>query len=117
MDPTTNRSWMSKSLDGEKFIAIDMQKEQVMNGFTYDPPNPGRKPMGMIEKYRFESSNDGKNWNTIKEGVFGNIVNDPSKRTVRFDKPATARYFKLVCVSAAGGSKEMGAKEIEILGK
>jgi alpha-L-fucosidase len=117
MDGSTLHGWMSKASDGEKFISIDMQKEQKMTGFTYEPPNPGRKPMGMIEKYRFETSNEGKSWKAVKEGEFGNIVNDPSKRTVRFDKPATARYFKLVCVSAAAGSKEMGVQELEILGK
>lgn len=117
IDGTTHHGWRSKESDGENFVSIDMQKEQKVTGFAYAPPNPGRKPTGMIEKYRFETSNDGKSWEAVAEGEFGNIVNDPSKRTVRFDKPVTARYIKLVCVSAAAGSKEMGVLELEVLGK
>ena len=100
---------------GEKHFAVDMQEERSIGGFAYVPPNPGKQQMGMVERYRFEVSADGETWTPVKEGQFGNIVNDPSKRTVRFDKPVQARYFKLVGVSSAADSKEMGIREIEVL--
>jgi alpha-L-fucosidase len=117
IDGTSHHGWMSKAGDGEKHFAVDMQEEHSIAGFAYLPPNPGRKPVGLVEKYRLEVSADGKTWTAVKEGQFGNIVNDPSKRTVRFDKPVKARYFKLVGVSSAAGSKEMGIQEFEVLGK
>jgi len=115
IDGSTHHGWMSKAGDGEKHFAVDMQEERSIGGFAYVPPNPGKQQMGMVERYRFEVSADGETWTPVKEGQFGNIVNDPSKRTVRFDKPVQARYFKLVGVSSAADSKEMGIREIEVL--
>ena len=115
-DNSTGHAWMSKKSKGEHYIAVDMGKEQILTGFTYMPPNPGKKAEGMVEKYRIEMSKDGSKWTTVQEGEFGNIINDPSMRVVYFDKLVKSQYFKFVSLRSANSSQSAGIREIDMLG-
>ena len=114
IDGSTHHGWISKDSDEPHHLAIDLQKELTVGGFTYLPPN-NRDSIGMIEHYRVEISNDGESWSVAHQGEFGNIVNDPVQRIVYFEKAVQCRYFRLVSVASAAGSKAMGVQELQIL--
>lgn len=111
IDGGSHHGWKSQAADGEHHLAIDLQKELTVGGMSYLPPADN----SMIERYRVEVSQDGEAWMRAHEGEFGNIVNDPSERVVHFEKPVPCRYFRLVCVAAAAGSRAMGIQELQIL--
>ncbi len=111
IDRNAKSGWMSKAGEGEKYFAVDMGERKAIGGFTY-LPHPKK---GLVENYRFEVSDDGKAWSVATEGTFGNIVNDPSVRTVRLAKPVNTRYVRFVCVSAANNQPQMSIQEIEIV--
>jgi len=45
------------------------------------PPNKKVGAKGVIFNYRFAISTDGKNWETVSEGEFSNIKNNPIPQT------------------------------------
>ena len=86
-DPTS--FWKSDNNE----IMIDLGESISLKGFTYLPPQ-NRFMSGVIMKYVFESSLDGKNWKVLNSGEFSNIRNNPIKQSVRFE-PVEARYIRL----------------------
>ncbi len=58
---------------------------------------------------------DSSKWEIIAEGSFGNILNDPSRRSEYFKQPATCRYIRFVSLSAAQGTPYAGAADIQAL--
>ena len=99
-DPAT--LWHTHGDDGEhtlpQEIAIDMGSIKTLKGFTY-LPRQDHTFHGMIDKYTFQVSTDGKTWQTAADGEFGNLRANPVEQTVPF--PATqARYFKFIAKHA-----------------
>lgn len=92
-------------------LTIDMGSVFEVAGMEY-LPLPGR---GFIERYSIEVSANADTWTTVARGTFGNIVNDPSPRLVRFDAPVQARYVRLVRLSPPAAFEQVGAAEIELL--
>lgn len=86
-----------------------------ITGFTYLPRQDRRIPDSMVAAWRIEGSRDGERWETLAEGEFGNIFNDPSRRTAEFERPASIRYFRFVSLRGAEGKPYAGAAEIELL--
>ena len=96
-------------------LAIDLGREAGVTGFTYLPRQDKRVPDGMIEAWRFETSDDGKVWNKATQGEFGNLLNDPSQRVVKFDMPVRCRFVRLVSLRGVRGKPYAGAAEIQVL--
>jgi alpha-L-fucosidase len=95
-------------------ITVDMGKTNRIAGFTYLPRQDGLLN-GVVEKYRFETSEDGVNWTTnIADGSFANIQNNPSLQEVSF-APVNARYFRFTSLQAIWGSGWTSAAEIAVL--
>lgn len=93
-------------------LIIDMQKEAQVSEFTYTPDKKvGAK--GVIFNYRFSVSADGKNWETVSEGEFSNIKNNPIPQTKYFQKKKV-RFVKLTALSNTDGTQEAGYAEIEV---
>ncbi len=104
--------WITHQSDEGPFgITIDMKEVFTISGFKYLPNTQG----GFIERYQVEISTDGQTWQAIHEGTFGNIINDPSERTVLFDNSFSARYVRLSGLIPPGALQQVGAAEIEIL--
>ena len=82
-----------KSDNGE-FIA-DFGKPLTLTGFAF---TPGEGSRSLPKGYVVHVSDDAKSWRQAASGEFGNILANPVRQDVRFDKPATARYIKLVAV-------------------
>jgi alpha-L-fucosidase len=96
--------WHTYGPDGEhhlpQFIAVDMGEMTTVNGFTYTPRQDGTLH-GMVDRYEFYLSNDGKNWgNAVSIGEFANLRNNPILQTVSLPHPVRARYFKFVATHA-----------------
>ncbi len=89
IDEDLNTFWQSTADE----LTVDLGELITIYGFTYLPPQ-NRYMSGVIMKYVFESSLDGKNWKVLNSGEFSNIRNNPIKQSVRFE-PIEARYIKL----------------------
>jgi alpha-L-fucosidase len=90
-DPQT--FWQS----GQNEVVIDLGESIAINGFTYWPPQ-NRYMSGVISKYVFEGSMDGKSWKTLNSGEFSNIRNNPIEQVVRFS-PTKVNFIKLKSLS------------------
>jgi len=95
-------------------ITVDMGKTNRIAGFSYLPRQDGLLN-GVVEGYRFETSEDGTIWTTnIANGSFANIQNNPSLQEVNF-APISARYFRFTSLRAIWGSGWTSAAEISVL--
>jgi alpha-L-fucosidase len=91
-----------------------MGKSHRIGGFTYLPRQDGN-PNGTVERYRFETSEDGTDWTTnIVSGTFANIRNNPSLQQVTF-APVNARYFRFTALREINGNGWTSAAEISVL--
>ncbi len=95
-------------------ITVDMSRTNRIGGFTYLPRQDGLLN-GVVEKYRFETSENGVNWTTdIADGSFANIQNNPSLQEVSF-APVNARYFRFTSLQAIWNSGWTSAAEISVM--
>lgn len=86
---------------GMPSVTVDLGESLLLRGFTY-LPRQDNKTAGIIYRYALYASPDGTNWGQpISEGAFANIRNQPARQTIRFPKPQTARYVKLVALEPA----------------
>lgn len=99
-------------------LEVDMGKVTPVVGFTYLPRQDKLVAAGMVERGEVAFSEDGKAWSVPVAFEFGNLVNDPSVRTVLFSgPPLRARYFRFISKAGAAGSPQAGAAEIGILAR
>ena len=84
-----------KLLDAkETGLEIDLGKKQELNGISYTP-QPRKKFKGGVTQIALQISDDGKQWQTVENVEFGNLVNDPTKRFHYFQKAVSARYVRI----------------------
>lgn len=83
-----------KRLDGERALTIDLGKPESLAGFAYTPLQHPAK--NMVVEGVFQTSADGRRWKEVDGFIFGNLVNDPTKRYHYFKKPVKARYIRIV---------------------
>lgn len=100
------------------YLAVDLGEAVEVSGFTYLPRQDGRQVKGVIGEYEFYLGQDGQDWGrAVAKGRFDRIDRDASGRVVLLNRPVTARYFKLVSLSAPGNEPYAGAAEIGVLGR
>ena len=95
-------------------LTVDIQGSELkIAGFTYSPIENSESAY----KFKFYVSTNGKSWKVAtNESEFGNIKNNPSPRTIYFDEPVNARYFKFeVTEGTDGGKPTINANQIGIL--
>lgn len=78
-------------------VIIDMGKTQLVKAFTY-LPRQDKIEEGLIGKYAFYISNNGKDWEKASAGDFHNIEANPVQQLVLLSTPVKARYFKFSAV-------------------
>ncbi|MCP5537475.1 MAG: alpha-L-fucosidase [Akkermansiaceae bacterium] len=98
-------------------LAIDLGRGHTITGVTYLPRQDRPVPDSMVESGTIELSNDGKTWHHAGDFTFGNLVNDPTQRSLVFKKPCRARYLRFTSKTGAQGKPYAGAAEIGVLGK
>lgn len=94
-------------------LTVDMGAKHRVTGFRYIP-DPYIWGPGIITRYRFELSADGRIWKTVSEGEFSNIKNNPVEQIKTFG-PENARYFRLTALENAEGNSNIGYAEINII--
>lgn len=109
-DPSTY--WMSAKGKAPHLLAIDLGNAQLLNGFAYTPQK--QNAQGMIAKGIIQTSNDGKNWKTVENFEFGNLINDPSKRFHYFKNPVTDRYVRIQATETTDRDDIVTVAEIDL---
>lgn len=110
-DPKTY--WQSNDNGAAQHISIDLGQQYNLAAFSYTPQKEHGK--GMMAKGVIKISNDGKNWSDAEGFEFGNLVNDPTKRTHRFSKNIQARYITVESTEITGGGKLLTVAELDFI--
>ena len=95
----------------DKMMFVDLPQEQTVTAFRYLPPQESHD--GIVTHYRISATTDWSHWETIGEGEFSNIVNNPIWQTVRC-KPTRARVIRVEALRLAQGSR-MGYSDVEVI--
>ena len=111
IDGRSSTSWQSG--DGARqFISIDLGAVRELRGFAYTPHAMTKE--SMIERGVFRISADGRNWKDAETFEFGNLLNDPTRRTHMFAKPLNTRYIQILSTGIAGGGNAAGMAELDL---
>ncbi|MBR1414982.1 MAG: alpha-L-fucosidase [Prevotella sp.] len=95
----------------DKVMFITLNDETNVTGFRYLPPQDSRD--GVVTHYRIAATTDWKTWETLGEGEFSNIVNNPIWQTVRC-KPTRAKIIRVDGLRLVQGER-MGYSDVEVL--
>jgi alpha-L-fucosidase len=98
-------------------LTVDMGHAVKIRAFTYLPVK-STPAKGLINRYKFYTSENGKTWEEQKSGEFSNIKANPVEQRVDLSTPVTARYFRFVPVSvipADDNSTDVGIAELGII--
>lgn len=109
-DPSTY--WMSETNGPSHSIAIDLGQQRTISGFAYTPQQKDDK--GMMAKGRVSVSDDGKSWRAVESFEFGNLINDPSKRTLHFKNAQEARYVRIESTEITANTRVAAIAEIDL---
>ena len=114
-DPSTH--WHTRwnaDLKQPHHITIDMGQPHRIAGFVFLPRQDGLLN-GTADRYRFETSEDGKAWTVhVDGGSFANVRNNPDQQEVRF-APITARYFRYTVLAEVWGNGWASAAELSVI--
>lgn len=111
-DANPRTFWQSEEETLPHAIAIDFGAAHTINAMVYTPPKIV-KSEGMMAKGNIQISADGKTWKTIETFEFGNLMNDPSRRTHHFKREVTTRYIQLEVVKVEGDGKWVRIGELD----
>ncbi len=111
-DADPNTYWQSFLSNGNHHLAIDLGKKESIKGWIYTPQTQNSE--GMIAKGDIEVSNDGENWEKVASFEFGNLINDPSPRTHRFNKEIETQYIRIVATEISADQKSAAIAEIDL---
>ena len=93
-------------------IQIDLGDPQTFSGLRYAPRKGNWRTYGRVQKFEVYASSDGGFWGApLTTGVF---KNEDELQSVAF-KETTARYVRLVALSAYHGSKVAAIAELDLL--
>jgi len=109
-----DRSSWKLSIEGNSYVQYEFDKVNKVSAINYLPPT-GFWDRGFIESGKIQYSLDGKTWKTSCNFTFGNIVNDPSRRSVKLPSPVDARYLRIVVDSIAGSDRLNPGFKLEVL--
>jgi alpha-L-fucosidase len=116
IDADKDTIWKVRAASGDASPAmvIDMGAQQRIAGLAYLPPQNWNS-QGVVDRYRFETSRDGKQWTVqVESGYFGNMRNNPVVQEVRF-APVEARFFRFTALHDIDDSGWASAAEITVL--
>ena len=95
----------------DKMMFVNLDKEETVTGFRYLPPQDSHT--GLVTHYRISATTDWNHWETLGEGEFSNIVNNPIWQTVRC-KPTRAKVIRVEGLRLAEGER-MAYSDIEVI--
>lgn len=117
IDAEASTHWRERATTGDTprpTLTVDMGRVQRIGGFAY-LPRQDWVFIGVVDRYKFETSLDGTQWTTqVADGAFGNIRNNPMLQEVRF-APVEARFFRFTALHDVDNNGWVGAAEITVL--
>jgi len=105
--------WQSAATGAVQYIAVDLGRAYNLTAFAYTPQHENKN--GMLAKGIIKISNDGTNWQEIGKFEFGNLINDPTKRTYRFTKSVMTRYIRVESTEIAGEGNLLTVAELDFI--
>ena len=117
IDADASTQWRERATTGDAVrptLTVDMGRVQRIGGFAY-LPRQDWVFIGVVDRYKFETSLDGTHWATqVADGAFGNIRNNPMLQEVRF-APIEVRFFRFTALHDVENNGWVGAAEITVL--
>ena len=111
-DENQKTYWQSDSSSNKNHaITIAFSTKHSLTGFAYTPQTSHSN--GMIEEGYIEVSLDGKKWVKVENFRFGNLINDPVKRTHKFKKAVSAKFVRLTSTVIAGEGSSAAIAELD----
>ena len=95
----------------DKMMFVTLNDEATVTGFRYLPPQDSKE--GLVTHYRISATTDWQKWETLGEGEFSNIVNNPIWQTVRC-KPTRAKVIRVEGLRLAQGER-MSYSDVEVI--
>ena len=99
---------------GKNTVVADFGKAVSVEGFDYEPQAGGF--VGMTSGYVASVSADGKSWEKVSEGEFGNLRANPVMQAIRFN-PTSARYLKVQATKAIEGRPNLKPAQLHPVAK
>ena len=97
--------------DGDRVMYVTFAQEKTVTAFRYLPPQDSSE--GTVTRYRISASTDWNHWETLGEGEFSNIVNNPIWQTVRCQS-TRATVIKVEALRLARGDR-MAFSDVEVV--
>ncbi|HFK5554191.1 TPA: alpha-L-fucosidase [Elizabethkingia anophelis] len=110
-DANPKTFWQSENQNVPQNLSLDLGALYTLTGMAYTPQIAFGG--GMMAKGIVEISEDGKKWETVSAFEFGNLVNDPSKRSLYFKQAVKARYVRATAQEIAGNSQALTIAELD----
>ncbi|MDV2447708.1 alpha-1,3/4-fucosidase [Elizabethkingia anophelis] len=110
-DANPKTFWQSENQNVPQNLSLDLGALYTLTGMAYTPQTAFGG--GMMAKGIVEISADGKKWEAISAFEFGNLVNDPSKRSLYFKQAVKARYVRVTAQEIAGNSQALTIAELD----
>ncbi|UTF93686.1 alpha-L-fucosidase [Elizabethkingia anophelis] len=110
-DANPKTFWQSENQNVPQNLSLDLGALYTLTGMAYAPQTAFGG--GMMAKGIVEISEDGKKWETVSAFEFGNLVNDPSKRSLYFKQAVKARYVRVTAQEIAGNSQALTIAELD----
>ncbi|MGL4854884.1 MAG: discoidin domain-containing protein, partial [Lentisphaeria bacterium] len=108
-DPRSN--WIADK--DRQTITINLGENTSFSGFSYLPRQDYIQHQ-MTTNYQFEISLDGKKWQRISNGEFGNLKANPIEQAIFFGKTFTAQFIRFTTLKSLEG-KGGSIAEINLL--
>ncbi|AQX00177.1 alpha-L-fucosidase [Elizabethkingia anophelis] len=110
-DANPKTFWQSENQNVPQNLSLDLGALYTITGMAYTPQTAFGG--GMMAKGIVEISADGKKWEAVSAFEFGNLVNDPSKRSLYFKQAVKARYVRVTAQEIAGNSQALTIAELD----
>ncbi|WP_337085325.1 alpha-L-fucosidase [Elizabethkingia anophelis] len=110
-DANPKTFWQSENQNIPQNLSLDLGALYTLTGMAYTPQTAFGG--GMMAKGIVEISADGKKWEAVSAFEFGNLVNDPSKRSLYFKQAVKARYVRVTAQEIAGNSQALTIAELD----
>ncbi|MGP2571234.1 alpha-L-fucosidase [Ornithobacterium rhinotracheale] len=108
------QSWWASPVAEVPEIVLDLGNLQNVKELIYTPPT-GSGVLGIVKKYKVETSTDGKNWTPVAQGEFDNIENNPITQNIVFKNALKTRFLKLKALQTLDGKQRLGAAEVGVI--
>jgi hypothetical protein len=93
-------------------VVVNLKAPVPMSGLVLMPRQNHREHEGDIREYVIQVSEDGNVWNEIARGT---LFSTFELQKIRFNRPITTRYLKLISLSGFGSDKTTSLAELAVI--